>query len=117
MKITFHGAANEVGRSCVEVKTKDSKILIDSGIKLTEHGSEYPIKFNVSNVNAVFVSHAHLDHTGALPLFNSKGMNCPIYCTAETKEISRILLKDSLHIEMLNNEYPYYDKKKHFSCS
>lgn len=114
MKIIFHGAANEVGRSCVEVKTKDSKILIDSGIKLTEHGSEYPIEFNVSNVDAAFISHAHLDHTGALPLFNSKGMNCPIYCTAETKEISRILLKDSLHIEMLDNEYPHYDKENIF---
>ncbi len=110
MIITFHGAAREVGRSCVEVKGKDIKVIIDAGIKITKNGNEYPIEFDVKDVDAAFVSHAHLDHTGSLPLFNSKGMNCPIFTTRETKDIARILLKDSLHIELMNGEYPHYDE-------
>ncbi len=111
MKITFNGAAKEVGRSCVEIETKTNKFLLDAGIKITEHGNEYPLNFDVSDVDAVFLSHAHLDHSGALPLFHAKGMRCPIFCTNETKALSKILLKDSLHIEMMNDEYPFYDKK------
>ena len=110
MKITLHGAAQEVGRSCVEVSAKD-KYLIDCGLKIAKGGNQFPEGVKVKDVKGVFISHAHLDHTGALPLFNARGLNCPIYCTAETKEISKVLLKDSLHIEMLGSEDPNYEEE------
>jgi putative mRNA 3-end processing factor len=108
MIITFYGGASEVGRSCISI---DDKYLFDAGIKISEEGSEYPLSFDVSQLRAVFISHAHLDHTGALPLFNHKGLKCPIFCTGVTKDITKILLKDSLHIEQLENLTPGYNKE------
>lgn len=110
MQFIFHGAAQEVGRSCVEVGTKKTNFLFDCGIKLTEDFSEYPKLTNQKNIDAVFLSHAHLDHSGALPLFNYQGLKCPIYTNNITKELSKILLKDSLHIELLKEEHPAYSK-------
>lgn len=111
MKFTFHGAANEVGRSCVELATKKHNYLFDCGIKLTEDFSEYPLLKDPSNIDAVFLSHAHLDHSGALPLFNYKGLDCPIYTNRMTKELSKMLMKDSLHIELLKEQHPAYSKE------
>ncbi len=118
MKIILHGAAQEVGRSCVEVRTKNNKILFDSGIKiglegegLEETGSEYPVIKDVDKVNLVLLSHAHLDHSGALPLFNYMGMDANIYCTSMTKFLCKLLLRDSLKIEILNERNPAYNKE------
>lgn len=98
MKITFHGGAGEVGRSCIEVQTKESRVLLDCGLKLTAHGSQYPIGVKDYNFDACIISHAHLDHTGGLPLFHHLGMNCSVYCTKTTKAITRILLQDAFKI-------------------
>ncbi len=118
MKIILHGAAKEVGRSCVEVKSKNNRILFDCGIKLglegegIERDSEYPqVINNVEDIDLVLLSHAHLDHSGALPLFNFKGMNANIYCTSMTKYLCKLLLKDSLKIEILNDKHPAYSKE------
>jgi len=109
MKLIFHGAAKEVGRSCIELKTPKSRIFFDSGIKVTEHGIEYPIDVKQLNkVDAVLLSHAHLDHSGALAYFAKLGLNCPIYCTEMTKQISKILIKDSHKVELLENFQPKY---------
>lgn len=110
MQFTFHGAAQEVGRSCVQVKTEQENFLFDCGLKLTEDFSEYPTLKEQNKVNGVFLSHAHLDHSGALPLFNYKGLDCPIYTNQMTKALTKILLKDSLHIELLKEQHPAYTK-------
>ncbi|MBR9677009.1 MBL fold metallo-hydrolase [Candidatus Woesearchaeota archaeon] len=109
MKITIHGAGREVGRSCIQVTSGNTNILFDAGLKLSEEGTEYPQAFDYSTIDGVLVSHAHLDHVGALPLFFSQGLKCPIYTTALTKGLSKILLKDSLKVELLNGEHPSYD--------
>jgi putative mRNA 3-end processing factor len=110
MEIVMHGAANEVGRSCVQLKTKHENVLFDCGIKLTSDLSEYPTVAEPKKVNAVFLSHAHLDHSGALPLFNYNGLNCPIFTNIMTKELSKVLMKDSLHVELLREQNPAYSK-------
>ncbi|RME77698.1 MBL fold metallo-hydrolase [Candidatus Woesearchaeota archaeon] len=115
MKITFHGGAGEVGRSCIEVKTQEATLLLDCGLKLTPQGSEYPVGVTNYNFDACIISHAHLDHTGGLPLFKHRGMNCPIYCTKTTKEITKILLEDAFKIgkhqgvELVYNAEDIYD--------
>jgi putative mRNA 3-end processing factor len=107
MKLTFHGATYEVGRSCVELESDRRRILFDAGIKLGEE-TEYPSKINrLSKIDAVFLSHAHLDHSGALPYLNHNKLNCPIYTTEETKLMTKILLHDSFHIETLSHLPPY----------
>jgi len=102
----------EVGRSCIAV---DDKFLFDAGLKISEDGSEYPLDFDVSKIEAVFLSHADLGHTGALPLFDCKGLHTEIYTNSLTKETTKLLLKDSLHIELLENHTPGYSKENIFN--
>ncbi|MBW3012022.1 MBL fold metallo-hydrolase [Candidatus Woesearchaeota archaeon] len=106
MKITFYGGAKEVGRSCVMV---NDKYLLDAGLEIDDE-IKYPTLNDPSRVEAVFIAHAHLDHTGALPLFNSKGMDCPIFATSMTKKIAKILLKDEYKIQMLLHNHPAYNE-------
>jgi putative mRNA 3-end processing factor len=108
MIFRFYGGAGEVGRSCVEA---DERFLFDSGLKISEEGSEYPAVNDLSHIKAVLLSHAHLDHTGSLPLFNSMGLKCGIFCNQMTRDTAKILLSDSYHIELLNKLHPEYNKE------
>jgi len=120
MKLLFHGGAKEVGRSCVEVITDTRRILLDCGLKLSAHGTEFPVKIeDPAGIDAVFVSHAHLDHTGALPLFDHLGMTCPIFATKTTKALSRLLLRDAFKVGKLTHQHMGYDVadiRKVLSC-
>ncbi|MCX8147247.1 MAG: MBL fold metallo-hydrolase [Candidatus Woesearchaeota archaeon] len=114
MKFIFHGAAKEVGRSCIELTGRKSRVLIDAGIKLSEVGTEFPVGLEdqkkLKGIDAVFISHAHLDHTGFLPLLDNRGLKCPIFATEETKEITGLLLKDAFKIGRLKHEHLGYEK-------
>jgi putative mRNA 3-end processing factor len=79
MKLKFLGSAKEVGRSCIVLSTGKENLLLDCGIKL-ESGLEYPM-FPEKKIDAIFISHAHLDHTGALPYFDKLGLRYPIFLT------------------------------------
>jgi putative mRNA 3-end processing factor len=104
VQLIFHGAAQEVGRSCIELQTQGDRFLLDCGLKFHEAGFDYPAKvFEVRHVNGVFLSHAHLDHSGGLPFFEHYRMICPIFCTQETREITQILLKDSHKIARIKH--------------
>ena len=120
MRLVFHGGAREVGRSCIEISTDNKRLLLDCGLKLANEGSEYPVGFQfVNDIDAVFISHAHLDHTGALPLLDHKGMNCPIFATKETKALTRLILKDAFKIGKITHQHMGYNKldiKNVLSC-
>jgi putative mRNA 3-end processing factor len=104
VRLIFHGGAQEVGRSCIELQTGDDRFLLDCGLKFHEAGFDYPAKvFEVRHVQGVFLSHAHLDHSGGLPFFQHYHMLCPIFCTPETKLITQILLKDSHKIARIRH--------------
>jgi putative mRNA 3-end processing factor len=123
MKFTFHGAAGEVGRSCIELSfsanEQDRRILFDAGFKVRGDGALHPTPVNnIENLDAVFVSHAHLDHIGSLPYFDHIGMTCPLFMTGMTKDLAKIMLEDSFHIELMRHNHPAYtniDVKKVFS--
>ncbi len=108
MKFIFHGGAGEVGKSCIEV---DGRFLLDCGLKITEDGTVYPKESDNEHIKAVFLSHAHLDHCGALPLFNKNGLNCSIFCNSMTQHTAKILMKDSYHIELINKQHPIYHRE------
>ena len=112
MKILIHGAGREVGRSCIEVQSKDGEFLLDCGVKLSVGGMEYPTRTDTKNIDAVFISHAHLDHTGCLPLFDHQGLFCPVFATPMTKAITKILLLDSFEIEMAERHGDVAYKKR-----
>lgn len=110
MKIIFHGAAREVGKSCIEIQSQGQRYLLDSGVKFIQGGVEYPEFLNdISDIDAVFLSHAHMDHSGALPFFEHNNLKCQVYSTELTWSITQKLLKDAYHIEKLRNTHPAYE--------
>ncbi len=112
MKIIFHGGAGEVGKSCVEVITEGRRYIIDVGIKFTSKGAEYPKYLDkVYELSGVFLSHAHLDHSGGLPMLEHKNLRCPIYLTPLTWKITNLLLEDNYHIERLKHLHPAYAER------
>jgi len=111
MKFIFHGGAGEVGKSCIELQVKDDQYILDAGVKFTEKGYAYPEGiFKYHKIDGLFLSHAHLDHSGGLPLFEHKNMLCPIFCTEETKNMIKILLKDSYKIARIKHIDAAYQK-------
>lgn len=124
MKVTMHGAGQEVGRSCIEVEWYDKRILLDGGIKIGPDSNEFPTLIsNPHKIDALFLSHAHLDHTGSLPFLFHQGVQCPIFTTALTKDLTKILLKDSWKIDRIEQRKRIYDKScianvlSHMRCS
>jgi len=103
MKITMYGAAGTVTGSAYYVRTRHSNVLVDFGIFQGERTIEDknrrmpPIK--VSTLNAVIITHGHLDHTGRLPLLTRNGYNGPVFATEATIDIIRVILKDAVNIQ------------------
>lgn len=112
MKFEFHGGASEVGRSCIEIFCDDGdRYLLDVGIKFKENGFLLPDGVDdIGEVDGVFLSHAHLDHSGGLPLFEHHDLKGPIFCTRQTMQITKIMLKDSYKIARIRNLHPAYNK-------
>jgi predicted metal-dependent RNase len=99
MEIYFFGGAGEVGRSCIMVKTKRSKILLDAGIKLgtVEERPKISVE-EIKSLDGVFITHAHLDHCGFLPHLYSSGYTKEVYATKPTIELSNVIISDYLRI-------------------
>jgi hypothetical protein len=99
MKISFFGAAGEVGRSCIMVSTDNTNVLLDTGIKLGAQ-IEYPQISNsqLESVDGIFISHAHLDHIGFLPHIYSSGYKGNYFATKPTVELGNVLISDYLRI-------------------
>ncbi len=100
LKITFFGAAQEVTGSCNLVESPSGKrILVDCGMhqgsKLNEEKNREDWPFNPSSIEAVFVTHAHLDHVGRIPMLFRSGFKGKIYSTAPTKDLAQLVLLDS----------------------
>lgn len=111
MEINFHGGAGEVGRSCIElICSRGHRYLFDVGLKLHHDGVEFPENVkDIKNFDGVFLSHAHLDHSGGLPLFEHRHLSGPIFCTRQTFGISKLMLQDSYKIAKIKNLHPEYN--------
>ncbi len=103
MKLSFHGAAREVSGSCHLLEVGGTRLLLDCG--MIQGGSERhtrnrePFPFSPRELDAVVLSHAHIDHSGRLPLLRKAGFRGPILATPPTVHLCRILLADSGHIQ------------------
>ncbi len=102
MRIQFFGAARTVTGSKHLITTeKGTKILLDcglfQGIQTDEFNQDFG--FKPAQVNYLVLSHAHIDHSGLIPRLVKKGFTGPIYCTAATADLCRIMLLDSAHIQ------------------
>lgn len=100
MQLMFLGAAHEVTGSCTLLTVADYKILIDYGMEQgpdTYENCEFPI--NASTIDCVLLTHAHIDHSGRLPLLAAQGYDGPIYASGATCKLCNIMLQDSAHIQ------------------
>tara|TARA_R110002167_G_scaffold29239_4_gene97834 strand:+ start:70934 stop:72337 length:1404 start_codon:yes stop_codon:yes gene_type:complete len=98
--ITFHGAAQEVTGSCHLVESPAiGRVLLDCGMRqggdALNRIQDEGFPFEPNSIDAVILSHVHLDHSGLLPTLVSLGFSGPIYCTQATKSLLRILLEDA----------------------
>jgi metallo-beta-lactamase family protein len=103
VKLTPFGAAGEVTGSAYLVETDRMTIIVDFGMfqgdKEDEARNTVPGRIRRANIDAVIVTHGHLDHTGRLPLLTRQGYRGPIYATAATIDLVRIILSDSAEIQ------------------
>ena len=103
MKIYFHGAAGDVTGSAYHVVTKDASILVDCGFfqgrKDESNKNRRDKKLEGGKLDAVVLTHGHLDHIGRLPLLTRKDYKGPIFATSPTLDIATLILKDSLSLQ------------------
>lgn len=103
MRLTFHGAAREVTGSCHLLEVNGSRVLLDCGMiqggKERHERNRANFPFDPRSIDCVVLSHAHIDHSGRLPLLVKRGFSGPIYATEPTVSLCTILLADSGHIQ------------------
>lgn len=108
-KVKFLGASGTVTGSKYLVEHKDKKILVDAG--LFQGSRQWREKnwvspdFPLNEIDAVLITHAHIDHTGILPRFKRLGLKCPVYCTSATSALMKIMLPDSGHLQEEEAEF------------
>jgi metallo-beta-lactamase family protein len=101
-RLTFLGAAGNVTGSCYLLERQDTRVLIDCGLYQERKYQErnwQPFPFAPQSIDAVFLTHAHLDHCGLLPKLVREGYKGKIYCTQATAEIAEIILLDAAHLQ------------------
>ncbi len=117
VRITALGGFKEVGRSAVLLQTRESQVLLDCGIN---PGATNPLQafprldidqFNLDSLDAVVISHAHLDHCGFLPFLFKYGYDGPVYCSAPTQSLMTLLQLDYLDVASKQGLRAPYDQK------
>jgi len=109
VRISFHGAAGEVTGSCHLVEVGDKRILLDCGLiqgdRRAEERNRQPFPFDPKAIDAVVLSHAHIDHSGRIPLLIQSGFRGPVYTQHASKDLCRIMLKDSGYLAERDAEW------------
>ncbi len=106
MKITFVGADHEVTGSCHYLEACGKHMLVDYGMEQGKdlfENADIPVE--ASQIDYVFLTHAHIDHSGMLPLLSKNGFTGKIYATEATTDLAGIMLRDSAHIQMFEAEW------------
>ena len=109
IKLSFHGAAGQVTGSMYLLEAAGARILLDAGLfqghraEAAKRNRELP--FDPRRLDMVVLSHAHIDHTGRLPLLVREGFHGPIYCTPATRDLCAVMLPDAAMIQMRDAEF------------
>ncbi len=117
VKITALGGFKEVGRSCILLQTDKSNILMDVGLNVdtSDASKSYPylnaMGLQLDQIDAVIISHAHLDHQGFLPYLYAYGYDGPTYCTPPTRDLMVLLQQDCINVmNQEGKQAPYSEK-------
>lgn len=106
MKLVFVGAAHEVTGSCHYLEVGGKHILVDCGMEQGVNVFENaPLPVDEALIDYVLLTHAHIDHTGLLPLLYAKGFRGQVYATDATADLCSIMLRDCAHIQMMEAEW------------
>jgi metallo-beta-lactamase family protein len=109
IRLTFHGAAGQVTGSMHLLEAAGARILLDAGLfqghRAQCRALNYDFPLDARRVDAVILSHAHIDHAGRLPLLVSRGFHGPIFATAATRDLSAVMLPDAAHIQEKDAEF------------
>lgn len=109
MEIRFLGGTHEVGRIAVAVKTKKTQVLLDYGVMIN-HEPGFPMHVPPKDVDGIILTHCHLDHSGAIPIFHIHGRK-PVYLTRLTAELSQLLISDFIHLSSYYLPFEYLELK------
>jgi len=113
LELEFLGAAQEVTGSCFLLRCGRSRVLVECGLvqgsEAQERRNRDPFPFDINRIDAVVITHAHLDHSGRLPLLVRSGYKGPIYTHRATRDLLRIMLKDAAY---LNEREVQWDNRK-----
>jgi len=96
LKVQFLGATREVGRSALAVMTEKTKLLLDYGV-MVDHEVGFPVHVPPKEVDGVVMTHGHLDHSGAVPIFHIQERK-PVFGTRLTFELAQLLISDLIHL-------------------
>jgi metallo-beta-lactamase family protein len=109
IRLTFHGAAGQVTGSMHLLEAAGARILLDSGLFQGHRKESADLNQNLPidarRIDAVVLSHAHIDHSGRLPLLVNRGFHSPIYATPATRDLCAVMLADAAHIQEKDFEY------------
>ena len=115
IRVTSLGGALEVGRSCYLLSTPESKVMIDCGVNIgsDENMSPYlyvPEVSDFSALDAIILTHAHMDHQGLVPMLFKYGYNGPVYCTPPTRDMTVLLQLDYIDVAEKEGKKAPYDR-------
>ncbi len=108
MKLSFYGAARMVTGSCFLLEAAGKRIVVDCGMRQGKDDNDTPndkLEFSPSGIDALIVTHAHIDHSGRVPFLAKLGYRGPVYATRLTARLMDIMLQDSAHIQESDAEY------------
>jgi len=112
IRISYLGSGRQVGRSCLLLQTPESRILLDCGVDVASDQYPYPYleapEFDINELDAVVLSHAHVDHSGFLPYLFKYGYRGPVYCTAPTRDVTALMLLDFVKIQRSDGKEPIF---------
>lgn len=113
IRVGFLGSAREVGRSCLLLQTPESNVLLDCGIKPS--GDEFPYidapELDIKKIDAVVLSHSHLDHCGFIPYLYKYGYDGPLYLTPPVRDLFVLLCLDYIDVAQKEGGKAPYSKK------
>lgn len=113
MKLTFLGATHEVTGSCTLITVGNSRVLVDCGMEQGEDIFENrDLSVEPSEIDCLLLTHAHIDHSGKIPLLCKNGFKGKIYMTEATARLALIMLRDSAHIQMFEAEWKNRKNKR-----
>jgi len=117
VRITALGGFMEVGRSAILLETRESRILLDIGVNVggPDYERMYPYididSIKIEELDAVVITHAHLDHCGLAPLLFKYGYRGPVYVTKPTRELMALMLRDYIEVTQREGKSPLYTEK------